>query len=68
MHDAQAGFVDPGGWVEAGTPDVICFHDYFPPNVIFRGAPVALIAWDLARPERHIHWLEEHRTELEAWL
>jgi hypothetical protein len=50
-HDAQAGFADPGGWVESHSGSVICFHDYFPPNVIFReGLPVALIDWDLARP------------------
>ena len=50
MHDAQAGFVDSGGWVEPGDGSVVCFHDYFPPNVIFRaGKPVALIDWDLAR-------------------
>jgi hypothetical protein len=50
-HDAQAGFVDPGGWVKPTTGTVICFHDYFPPNVIFSdGSPVALIDWDLARP------------------
>ena len=52
MHDAQAGFVHPGPWF---TPDetgpVICFRDFFPPNVIFRdGRPVALIDWDLAGP------------------
>jgi hypothetical protein len=51
MHDAQEGFADPGGWVEATEGAVVCFHDYFPPNVIFRGGrPVALIDWDLARP------------------
>jgi aminoglycoside phosphotransferase (APT) family kinase protein len=51
MHDAQEGFVDRGDWVEPGSGPVICFHDYFPPNVIFRkGRPVALIDWDLARP------------------
>jgi hypothetical protein len=51
MHDAQAGFVDPGGWIEPGRGPIICFHDYFPPNVIFRsGRPIALIDWDLARP------------------
>jgi len=50
-HDAQAGFVDPGAWVESHPGSVICFHDYFPPNVIFRdGLPIALIDWDLARP------------------
>ena len=52
MHDAQAGFVHPGPWF---TPDetgpVICFRDFFPPNVVFRdGRPVALIDWDLAGP------------------
>jgi hypothetical protein len=50
-HDAQAGFADPGGWVEPTRGSVLCFHDYFPPNVIFRdGLPIALIDWDLARP------------------
>jgi hypothetical protein len=51
MHDAQAGFVDPGGWFREGAGPVVCFRDYFPPNVIFRdGVPVALIDWDLASP------------------
>ncbi len=50
-HDAQAGFTDPGGWVEPTDGPVICFHDFFPTNVIFRnGRPAALIDWDLARP------------------
>jgi hypothetical protein len=50
-HDAQAGFADPGGWVEPTRGPVVCFHDFFPPNVIFReGLPIALIDWDLARP------------------
>jgi hypothetical protein len=50
-HDAQARFDDPGGWVEPTHGPVICFHDFFPPNVIFdNGLPVALIDWDLARP------------------
>jgi hypothetical protein len=54
MHDAQAGFVDPGGWFREREGPVVCFGDYFPPNVIFRdGLPVALIDWDLAsRGER----------------
>jgi aminoglycoside phosphotransferase (APT) family kinase protein len=55
-HDAQAGFVDPGGWVEPDAGPVVCFFDYFPPNVIFRdGLPVALIDWDLARPGERAH-------------
>jgi aminoglycoside phosphotransferase (APT) family kinase protein len=50
MHDAQVGFADRGGWIEPTSGPVVCFHDYFPPNVIFRdGRPVALIDWDLAR-------------------
>jgi Ser/Thr protein kinase RdoA (MazF antagonist) len=50
MHDAQDGFVDPGGWIEPTEGAVVCFHDFFPPNVIFRDEqPVALIDWDLAR-------------------
>ena len=36
MHDAQNGFADPGGWVEAVAGPVVCFRDFFPPNVIFR--------------------------------
>jgi hypothetical protein len=51
MHDAQAGFVDPGRWFRDREGPIICFSDYFPPNVIFRdGLPVALIDWDLASP------------------
>ena len=51
MHDAQAGFSHPGPWFRPGRGPVVCFVDYFPPNVIFRdGLPVALIDWDLAAP------------------
>jgi Ser/Thr protein kinase RdoA (MazF antagonist) len=56
MHDAQTGFAPDGlPWQTAvGAPDsgeVICHHDCFWPNVIFRAAsPVALIDWDLAAP------------------
>jgi hypothetical protein len=51
MHDAQAGFEHPGPWFRPNEGPVVCFGDYFPPNVIFRdGLPVALIDWDLAAP------------------
>jgi hypothetical protein len=51
MHDAQAGFAHPGPWFGPGQGPVVCFGDFFPPNVIFRdGKPVALIDWDLAAP------------------
>ena len=51
MHDAQAGFDHPGPWFRPSHGEVVCFVDYFPPNIIFRdGLPVALIDWDLAGP------------------
>ncbi len=54
MHDAQAGFVPPpadAAWVFPGEGPLICFNDFFPPNVIFRDRrPVAVIDWDLACP------------------
>jgi Phosphotransferase enzyme family len=51
MHDAQEGFHHTGPWFEDTDGPVICFHDFFPPNVVFReGLPVALIDWDLASP------------------
>ena len=51
MHDAQEGFSHPGPWFGDRTGPVVCFGDFFPPNVIFReGLPVALIDWDLATP------------------
>jgi phosphotransferase family enzyme len=55
MHDAQAGFTHPGPWFRPAAGPVVCFVDYFPPNVIFRaGRPVALIDWDLAAPGERI--------------
>jgi Phosphotransferase enzyme family len=51
MHDAQDGFSHPGPWFADRTGPVVCFVDFFPPNVVFRhGLPVALIDWDLAAP------------------
>jgi hypothetical protein len=51
MHDAQEGFSHPGPWFGDRTGPVVCFGDFFPPNVVFRdGLPVALIDWDLATP------------------
>jgi hypothetical protein len=51
MHDAQNGFAHPGPWFGDRTGPVVCFGDFFPPNVVFRnGVPVALIDWDLATP------------------
>jgi Phosphotransferase enzyme family len=51
MHDAQVGFSHPGPWFGDRVGPVVCFGDFFPPNVIFReGVPVALIDWDLATP------------------
>jgi hypothetical protein len=51
MHDAQEGFAHPGPWFGPGEGPVVCFVDFFPPNIVFRsGEPVALIDWDLAAP------------------
>ncbi len=51
MHDAQAGFEPASGRRFPGEGPVVCFNDFFWPNVIFRGGlPVALIDWDLAAP------------------
>ncbi len=55
MHDAQVGFApDPDAvWFAPAEGAVICHHDLFPPNVIFRGGVlIALVDWDLARPGR----------------
>jgi len=51
MHDAQADFEHPGPWFGPGGGPIVCFVDFFPPNVIFRdGLPFALIDWDMAAP------------------
>lgn len=62
MHDAQEGFVAPADTLWHAFPlappggDVICHHDLFPPNVIFReGHPTALIDWDLAAPSPRLY-------------
>jgi hypothetical protein len=62
MHDAQAGFTLPVGvsWPARPIPprpdDVVCHHDLFPPNVVFReGRPAALIDWDLAGPAPRLY-------------
>jgi Phosphotransferase enzyme family len=62
MHDAQAGFTLPDGasWPSRPVPptpgDVVCHHDLFPPNIVFRdGLPVALIDWDLAGPASRLY-------------
>jgi Ser/Thr protein kinase RdoA (MazF antagonist) len=62
MHDAQEGFVPPPGaeWQLPPTPpsgdELVCHHDLFWPNVIFRdGLPVTLIDWDLAAPASRVH-------------
>lgn len=65
MHDAQEGFDPPPDWHDvpleipaaaAGLPRVVCHHDVFPPNVIFRGGlPAALVDWDFAGPAPRVY-------------
>ena len=66
LHEASAGWVPPPGAVWGGTPanagriteraELVSHRDYCPGNVVFRdGLPVALIAFDLAKPTTRLY-------------